>query len=142
MSRPRAIRWSGCGSRATPVMTATNAPTCWRIAAWKKLYQGAEVRQIILDTETTGLDPNQGHRIIEVAGVEMVNRQLTGNHFHRYINPEREIDLGAQQVHGLSLEFLQDKPRFCDIADELLEYLRGAELVIHNAPFDVGFLNR
>lgn len=100
------------------------------------------MRQIILDTETTGLDPNQGHRIIEVAGVEMVNRQLTGNHFHRYINPDREIDLGAQQVHGLSLEFLQDKPRFRDIADELLEYLQGAELVIHNAPFDVGFLNR
>ena len=100
------------------------------------------MRQIILDTETTGLDPNQGHRIIEVAGVEMVNRRLTGNHFHRYINPEREIDAGAQQVHGISLEFLQDKPKFCDIVEELLEYVQGAELVIHNAPFDVGFLNR
>lgn len=100
------------------------------------------MRQIILDTETTGLDPNQGHRIIEVAGVEMVNRRLTGNHFHRYINPEREIDAGAQQVHGISLEFLQDKPKFGDIVEEFLEYVQGAELVIHNAPFDVGFLNR
>jgi DNA polymerase-3 subunit epsilon len=100
------------------------------------------MRQIILDTETTGLDPNQGHRIIEVAGVEMVNRRLTGNHFHRYINPEREIDAGAQQVHGISLEFLQDKPKFADIVEEFLEYVQGAELVIHNAPFDVGFLNR
>lgn len=100
------------------------------------------MRQIILDTETTGLDPNQGHRIIEVAGVEMINRRLTGNHFHHYLNPERDIDAGAQQVHGISLEFLQDKPKFRDIVDEFLEYVRGAELVIHNAPFDVGFLNR
>jgi DNA polymerase-3 subunit epsilon len=100
------------------------------------------MRQIILDTETTGLDPNQGHRIIEVAGVEMVNRRLTGNHFHHYLNPERDIDAGAQQVHGISLEFLQDKPKFGDIVGEFLEYVRDAELVIHNAPFDVGFLNR
>ena len=99
------------------------------------------MRQIFLDTETTGLDPRQGHRIIEVAGVEMVNRRLTGNRFHRYLNPERDIDAGAQQVHGLSSEFLQDKPRFADIVDELIEFLRGAELVIHNAPFDIGFLN-
>ncbi len=99
------------------------------------------MRQIILDTETTGLDPKQGHRIIEVAGVEMVNRRLTGKHFHRYINPQREIDAGAQQVHGISLEFLQDKPLFRDIAGEFLEYVGDAELIIHNAPFDVGFLN-
>ena len=99
------------------------------------------MRQIFLDTETTGLDPRQGHRIIEVAGVEMINRRLTGNRFHRYLNPERDIDAGAQLVHGLTSEFLQDKPRFADIVDELLAFLRGAELVIHNAPFDLGFLN-
>lgn len=99
------------------------------------------MRQIILDTETTGLDPRQGHRIIEVAGVEMINRRLTGKHFHRYLNPQREIDAGAQQVHGISLEFLQDKPLFRDIAGEFLEYVGDAELIIHNAPFDVGFLN-
>lgn len=98
-------------------------------------------RQIFLDTETTGLDPKQGHRIIEVAGVEMINRRPTGKRFHRYLNPEREIDAGAVAVHGLTTEFLQDKPHFADIADELLEFLAGAELVIHNAPFDIGFLN-
>jgi DNA polymerase-3 subunit epsilon len=99
------------------------------------------MRQIILDTETTGLDPNQGHRIIEVAAVEMVNRRLTGNHLHRYVNPGREIDPGAMQVHGISNEFLLDKPRFADVAGEFAEFVQGAELIIHNAPFDVGFLN-
>jgi DNA polymerase-3 subunit epsilon len=99
------------------------------------------MRQIILDTETTGLDANQGHRIIEVAAVEMVNRRLTGNQFHRYLNPDRDIDAGAMQVHGISPEFLQDKPRFPDIAHEFAEFIRDAELIIHNAPFDVGFLN-
>jgi len=99
------------------------------------------MRQIILDTETTGLDANLGHRIIEVAAVEMINRRLTGNHFHHYLNPEREIDAGAQQVHGISLEFLQDKPFFRDIAQDFIEFIRGAELIIHNAPFDIGFLN-
>lgn len=99
------------------------------------------MRQIILDTETTGLDPNQGHRIIEVAAVEMVNRRLTGNHFHRYVNPDRDIDAGAMQVHGITSEFLQDKPYFASIAHEFVDFIRGAELIIHNAPFDVGFLN-
>ncbi len=99
------------------------------------------MRQIILDTETTGLDPNQGHRIIEVAAVEMVNRRLTGNHLHRYVNPDRDIDAGAMQVHGITPEFLQDKSRFADIAQEFVDFIRGAELIIHNAPFDVGFLN-
>lgn len=99
------------------------------------------MRQIVLDTETTGLEWKAGHRVIEIAAVEMVNRQLTGNHFHHYLNPDREIDAGAQEVHGISLEFLQDKPRFADIVDEFLDYVGGAELVIHNAPFDVGFLN-
>lgn len=99
------------------------------------------MRQIILDTETTGLDHRQGHRIIEVAGVEVVNRRLTNRHFHHYINPDRDIDAGAQAVHGISREFLADKPRFADIADSFLDFIDGAELVIHNAPFDVGFLN-
>jgi DNA polymerase-3 subunit epsilon len=99
------------------------------------------MRQIILDTETTGLDPTQGHRIIEVAAVEMVSRRLTGNHLHRYVNPERDIDAGAMRVHGITPEFLQDKPRFADIAQEFVDFIQGAELVIHNAPFDVGFLN-
>ncbi|PWB57245.1 MAG: DNA polymerase III subunit epsilon [Nitrosomonadales bacterium] len=99
------------------------------------------MRQIILDTETTGLETSLGHRIIEIAAVEMVNRQLTGNHFHQYLNPGREIDPGAQQVHGISLEFLQDKPAFRDVVDDFLGYVAGGELVIHNAPFDVGFLN-
>lgn len=98
-------------------------------------------RQIVLDTETTGLEPSQGHRIIEIGGVEVVNRKLTGRHFHQYINPQREIDEGAQQVHGISLESLQDKPLFAQIADDFLEFVEGAELVIHNAPFDIGFLN-
>lgn len=98
-------------------------------------------RQIFLDTETTGLDPAQGHRIIEIAAVEVVNRRLTNNHFHVYLNPDREIDLGAQQVHGISLEFLQDKPRFPEVVKDFLDFIAGGELVIHNAPFDVGFLN-
>lgn len=99
------------------------------------------MRQIFLDTETTGLEHKQGHRIIEVAGVEMINRRLTQRHFHRYVNPQRAIDAGAQAVHGISLEFLADKPLFAAIAEEFIEFIRGAELVIHNAPFDVGFLN-
>ena len=99
------------------------------------------MRQIFLDTETTGLDPRQGHRVIEIGAVEMMNRRLTGNRFHYYLQPDRDIDANAQKVHGISLEFLQDKPRFRDIADEFLGFIGGAELIIHNAPFDLGFLN-
>lgn len=99
------------------------------------------MRQIFLDTETTGLEHRLGHRIIEIGCVEMRNRRLTNRHFHRYLNPDRDIDAGALAVHGISLEFLQDKPRFPDIAEEFLDFVRGAELIIHNAPFDVGFLN-
>ena len=99
------------------------------------------MRQIFLDTETTGLYPDQGHRIIEVAAVEIFNRRPTQRHFHLYINPEREIDAGAQEVHGISLEFLQDKPLFAHIAEDFIEFVRGGELIIHNAPFDMGFLN-
>jgi DNA polymerase-3 subunit epsilon len=99
------------------------------------------MRQIVLDTETTGLDPALGHRIIELGGVELVNRRPTGNHFHRYLNPDRDIEDGALQVHGITEEFLRDKPKFSDIVDEFLDYVDGAELIIHNAPFDVAFLN-
>lgn len=99
------------------------------------------MRQIILDTETTGLSPKDGHRIIEIAGVELENRQLTGRHFHKYINPQRAIDIEAQKVHGITLEFLKDKPVFSEIIEEFIDFIKGAELVIHNAPFDVGFLN-
>jgi DNA polymerase III subunit epsilon len=98
-------------------------------------------RQIILDTETTGLEPAAGHRIIEIGCVELIDRKLSGQSFHVYINPEREIDEGAVEVHGLSAEFLADKPRFADIADDFLGFVEGAELIIHNAPFDVGFIN-
>jgi len=100
------------------------------------------MRQIVLDTETTGLEHKHGHRIVEIAAVELSNRQFTGNHFHYYLNPERDSDVGALQVHGLTTEFLQDKPKFCEISKEFLGFIIDAELIIHNAPFDVGFLNR
>lgn len=100
------------------------------------------MRQIVLDTETTGLDPGKGHRIIELAAIELCNRKVSDRRFHRYLNPEREIDAGAAEVHGLTLDRLQDEPKFAEIAPALLEFIRGAELIIHNAPFDVGFLNK
>ncbi|HLA75037.1 MAG TPA: DNA polymerase III subunit epsilon [Gammaproteobacteria bacterium] len=99
------------------------------------------MRQIVLDTETTGLEPSQGHRIIEIGCVELVNRRLTGNQFHHYLQPDRPIDPGAIEVHGITNEFLVDKPRFKDIADEFIDFIKGAELIIHNAAFDVGFIN-
>ena len=99
------------------------------------------MRQIVLDTETTGLEVSLGHRIIEIGCIEMVNRRVTGNHWHYYVNPEREIDSGAFEVHGISSDFLQDKPRFEELAQDFMDYVAGAELVIHNAAFDVGFLD-
>ncbi len=99
------------------------------------------MRQIVLDTETTGLDTSQGHRIIEIGCLELVNRRRTGRTFHHYIQPDREVDPGAMEVHGITNEFLQGKPRFADLAGEFLEFIRGADLVIHNAPFDVGFID-
>lgn len=102
---------------------------------------GEAIRQVVLDTETTGLEPEQGHRIIEIGCVELVERRLTGNNFHIYLQPDREIDAAAIEVHGITNEFLADKPRFADTVDDLMDYLRGAQLVIHNAPFDVGFLD-
>lgn len=99
------------------------------------------MRQIVLDTETTGLEPSAGHRIIEIGCVELIDRRLTRNNFHQYMHPDREIDPGAVEVHGITNEFLSDKPRFADVAEDFLGYVRGAELIIHNAPFDVGFLD-
>lgn len=99
------------------------------------------MRQIVLDTETTGLEPSQGHRIIEIGCVELVNRRLTGNNYHQYLNPDRQIDEGAMEVHGITNEQLLDKPRFSEIVEDFVNYIRGAELIIHNAPFDVGFIN-
>ena len=98
-------------------------------------------RQILLDTETTGLDPKSGHRVIEIGCVEIVNRKFTGSEFHTYLNPEREIDEEAEKIHGLSFEFLSDKPKFYEVLDEFLEYIKDSELLIHNAPFDIGFIN-
>jgi DNA polymerase-3 subunit epsilon len=98
-------------------------------------------RQIVLDTETTGLDPRQGHRIIEIGCVEMVSRRLTHRHFHMYLNPDREVEDGATSVHGMTWDDLRQKPRFREIAAEFLDFIRGAELIIHNAPFDLAFLD-
>ena len=99
------------------------------------------MRQVVLDTETTGLEPELGHRIIEIGGVELVNRRLTGQRLHFYLQPDREIDDGALEVHGITREFLQDKPRFADIHADILAFVSGAEVIIHNAPFDVAFLD-
>lgn len=99
------------------------------------------MRYIFLDTETTGLYANQGHRIIEIAAIEIVNRRPTNNSFHFYLNPDREIDPAAQEVHGITLDFLQDKPRFTEIASDFIKFIKDATLIIHNAPFDVGFIN-
>jgi DNA polymerase-3 subunit epsilon len=99
------------------------------------------MRQIVLDTETTGLEPSEGHRIIEIGCVEVIDRRITGNTYHQYIQPDREFDAGAIEVHGITNESLTDKPRFADVAAEFLGFIKGAELVIHNAPFDVGFIN-
>ncbi|PAV26366.1 DNA polymerase III subunit epsilon [Tamilnaduibacter salinus] len=99
------------------------------------------MRQVVLDTETTGIDPQDGHRIIEIGCVEMEERQLTGRHYHVYINPDREVEEEAIEVHGITNEFLADKPRFADIAQEFFEFIQGSDLVIHNAPFDVGFID-
>lgn len=100
-----------------------------------------QIRQVVLDTETTGINPKEGHKIIEIGCVELINRRLTRNHFHVYLNPDREIDAGAIEVHGITNEFLKDKPRFANVVEDFMEFTRGAELIIHNAPFDVGFLN-
>ncbi len=99
------------------------------------------MRQVVLDTETTGIGHEFGHRIIEIGCLELIDRKLTGNHFHVYLNPQREVDEGAFRVHGISNEFLQDKPLFKDVVSDLVQFIDESELIIHNAPFDVGFLN-
>lgn len=99
------------------------------------------IRQVVLDTETTGIEASKGHRIIEIGCVEMVNRRITGNNLHIYLNPEREVDEGAARVHGMTWDDLRDKPVFADEADRFLDFVKGAEIIIHNAPFDVGFLD-
>ena len=127
------------------------AITAWRIAVWRPRLRSRSddpsydnqitMRQIVLDTETTGLSTEQGHRIIEIGCVEMVNRRLTGRDFHRFLNPDREIDAGAEAVHGISRADLETEPRFHEVVDDLLEFIRDAELVIHNAEFDMRFIN-
>ena len=104
-------------------------------------FRNFHMRQVVLDTETTGLEPKEGHKIIEIGCVEMIDRKLTGNNYHQYLQPDREIDAGAMEVHGITNEFLANKPRFADVVDDFMEYVKGAELIIHNAPFDIGFLN-
>jgi DNA polymerase-3 subunit epsilon len=99
------------------------------------------MRQIVIDTETTGLEPEKGHRIIEIGCIELIDRQLTGINFHKYLNPEREIELESLAIHGITNDFLRDKPVFADVLSELLDFIRGAELIAHNANFDVGFIN-
>ena len=99
------------------------------------------MRQVVLDTETTGLDPEQGHRIIEIGGVELVNRRLTGRRLHYYLQPDRDIDDGALEVHGITRDFLQGKPRFAEVHSDILAFVGDAEVIIHNAPFDVGFID-
>ena len=99
------------------------------------------MRQVVLDTETTGLEPSQGHRIIEIGCIELVNRRTTGKDYHQYIRPDREVDEGAVNVHGITTEFLADKPAFEEISEDFLNFIEGAELIIHNAPFDVAFIN-
>lgn len=116
-------------------------PSTGCLAATRRHDAIAPVRQIVLDTETTGLEAGRGHRIIEIGCVEVVNRRTTGRHLHHYINPDRDIDAGAAAVHGITLDKLIGKPRFAEIAEEFLAFVDGAELVIHNAPFDVGFID-
>lgn len=99
------------------------------------------MRQVVLDTETTGIDPAKGHRIIEIGCVELINRKLTGNHFHVYINPERVVEQEAIEVHGITNDFLTDKPVFAQVVQDFIEFIKGSQLVIHNAPFDVGFMD-
>src|SRR6266849_1639322 len=119
-----------------PATRRTNARICWRTRAFPVIK-----RQIVLDTETTGLDPKLGDRIIEIGCVEIVDRRISERHFHAYVNPEREIDEGASRVHGLTREDLASKPKFSEIAPGFLDFIRGAELIIHNADFDVEFLD-
>src|SRR5436305_11251952 len=147
MGSAPATRSNGAGYRDMPGSPATSASTSSRTKRSTHCRRERcgklrpAMRQIVLDTETTGLEPELNHRVIEIGCVELVNRRATGRTFHRYLNPEREIDDGALSVHGISRTDLDEQPRFREIADELLEFLSGSELVIHNAAFDVAFLD-
>lgn len=136
-SWPTGVALLSCESLARAGKIGSRSP----VLPFNKQQVQKAMRQIILDTETTGLNPRSGDRIIEIGCVEMINRRLTGNNLHFYINPERDSEEGALAVHGLTTEFLSDKPKFAEISAELLDYLSGAEIIIHNAPFDVGFLD-
>jgi DNA polymerase-3 subunit epsilon len=123
-------------------MSKTNAPTCSRDAVLNLFVrENNPMRKIILDTETTGLDFRTGDRLVEIGCVEMLGRQLSGLRFHKYLNPERDVPPGATAIHGLTTDFLADKPKFSEVVDEFMDFVRGAEIIIHNASFDVGFLN-
>ncbi len=143
-SRPSGFRDAAQGARSAESRTAhdvrRDSSTAQSSDAPEKSIYGG-VRKIVLDTETTGLDPRQGHRIIELAAIELDGRKVSLRRFHRYLNPEREIEAGAVAVHGLTYERLQNEPKFADIATSFLEFIEDAELIIHNAPFDIGFLN-
>src|SRR5947208_4404299 len=158
--QPVHVLCMGCGQRSAPsiqcVSVAKRATNCARSAVVRRFavlsnahcartmqqaFSRARMRQIILDTETTGLYPEQGHKIIELAAVEVVDRRPTGRTLHFYLDPEREIDSGATEVHGMTWDDLKGRPRFRDVAPEFLDFARGAEWIIHNAPFDVAFLD-
>lgn len=127
-----------------PGIPRTSGPIAWQTRASPAdplLRRRSGVRQIVLDTETTGLDPQEGHRLIEIGCVELRDRRLTGNNFHQYIQPDRQVDPAAAEVHGITNEMLADKPRFAEIAEDFLSYVSGSELIIHNADFDTGFLD-
>src|SRR6202000_2527720 len=147
---PAPTRSPGSGSRATRAILVTNAPMRWQIwpltPCWlnpsaPRQCNNKPMRQIILDTETTGLEAAQNHQIIEIGCLELMARRPTGRHFHQYLNPERDIDEGAVAVHGITRARLEPEPKFAQIAAQLVEFLRGAELIIHNAAFDVAFLD-
>ena len=125
------FRWAAVGRALASAGIATD----------ESKKKGCSMRQVVLDTETTGLEVREGHRLIEIGCVELIDRKLTGRQLHQYINPGRTIDEGAEAVHGITLEFLADKPDFSAVKEEIIEFLSGAELIIHNASFDVGFLD-
>src|SRR5690606_8471860 len=136
-------RLNGAGSRGIADIRKMIWPTHWPIAVWIRYWAEGRcrMREVVLDTETTGIEVREGHRIIEIGCVELIDRRLTGRHFHVYINPQREVEEGAFAVHGISDAFLADKPLFGQVADDFMEFISGAQLVIHNAPFDVGFID-
>src|SRR3989344_6020009 len=139
-NRSIGITLPGSGCAVIPAIRVTRRPINWPTAVWMKRGQRS-MRSVVLDTETTGMPVADGHRIIEIGCVELIGRRLTGRHFHVYLQPDREIDEGAIAVHGITNDFVKDKPRFKEVADEFFDFIKGAQLIIHNAAFDVGFIN-